>query len=222
MHTCPVDSLTPAKKGRKKLIVEPTETVPIPKKRAAPTDVEAPPKKKRGKKNVDPEVAQEVKEEPIKNKRVKKTPVGPAVTPPPVKEKKKRAPKVPVEPVGDTPKKKSRAKAAAKVEAPLIEDSEPAETPYPSPESESEGKKKQDHSSGQAPGFFTSYVQGVKEEQAQVEGQKRVPKKQVRIEAKEEAQERWKQPLVRSRVTQEVNDHMLRMYGMIFKGRQFK
>lgn len=71
----------------------------------------------------------------------------------------------------------------------------------------------------EAPTWFKSYVIGVKEEQAKASNDKR-PKKQVRLEAKEVAQQQWQQPQTRERVQNTVNNHMQKMYSMIFPNRR--
>ena len=199
----------------------------------------APPVKKTRKRKVAEvvEVA-EVTPEPVveKKKRTKKAPV---VEETPIVEKKKRTPKVKAEPI-EKKKRVRQSKALPMiVEEPAVEkkkrvkkpkvDVETELTPdaaqaYPSPTSSAE-KKRSRTKKEDVPEFFKSYVKGVKEEEAQQpqpDGQKRRPKKQVRIAAEKEAEELWQKPVIRARANLEVNNHMQRMYGMIFKGRQFK
>lgn len=69
------------------------------------------------------------------------------------------------------------------------------------------------------PQWFKKYVEGVKQEQTKLNGDKK-PVKQVRQEAGEEAETKWKDNHTRDRVTHEVDSHMNRMYGMIFGARR--
>jgi hypothetical protein len=68
------------------------------------------------------------------------------------------------------------------------------------------------------PAWFEKYVQGVKKEEAMVKTEK-VPAKKVKLDAQETAKERWDDGLTRDRVTNEVDNHMTRMYSMIFNKR---
>ena len=69
------------------------------------------------------------------------------------------------------------------------------------------------------PLWFKNYVIGVKEEQAKINNSK-IPKKQVRIEANDIAQKQWQQPVTRERVQNSVNNHMQKMYSMVFPNRK--
>ena len=65
------------------------------------------------------------------------------------------------------------------------------------------------------PAWFRKYVTGVKNEESQHRAPKK-PKKQVVKEANQVATEQWGNGLVRDRVRNEVDQHMSRMYQMIF------
>lgn len=82
-----------------------------------------------------------------------------------------------------------------------------------------ETKDEATQSEEEAPSWFKSYVIGVKEEQAKAANDKR-PKKQVRIEAQAVAQKQWQQPQTRERVQNTVNNHMQKMYSMVFPNRR--
>lgn len=82
-----------------------------------------------------------------------------------------------------------------------------------------ETKEETTQSEEEAPAWFKSYVIGVKEEQAKAANDKR-PKKQVRIEASAVAQKQWQQPQTRERVQNTVNNHMQKMYSMVFPNRR--
>jgi hypothetical protein len=101
-------------------------------------------------------------------------------------------------------KRKTKKRAAPKTEE-VIEKSEKIET----------GNQTEE----EAPTWFKSYVIGVKEEQAKANNDKR-PKKQVRIEAKEVAHQKWQQPQTRERVQNTVNNHMQSMYSKVFPNRR--
>jgi len=61
---------------------------------------------------------------------------------------------------------------------------------------------------------------GVKEEQARM-SVKKIPKKQVKFEADQEASEKWGEPVTRERVNRTVDNHMQSMYAMVFPNRKF-
>lgn len=65
------------------------------------------------------------------------------------------------------------------------------------------------------PAWFQKYVEGVKKEQSKHVDQK-VPQKQVKFEAQAAAKKSWDNGLTRDRVKNEVDQHMNRMYSMIF------
>lgn len=111
------------------------------------------------------------------------------------------------EPAKPKEKRQTKKRSAPKQEE-IVEKAEKIETNNYSKETEEE-----------APAWFKSYVVGVKEEQAKAGNDKR-PKKQVRIEAKEVAQQQWQQPQTRERVQNTVNNHMQKMYSMIFPKRR--
>ena len=70
------------------------------------------------------------------------------------------------------------------------------------------------------PKWFKSYIMGVKEEQARMSATK-IPKKQVRFEADQEANEKWCEPVTRERVNRTVDHHMQSLYSMVFPNRKF-
>jgi hypothetical protein len=70
------------------------------------------------------------------------------------------------------------------------------------------------------PKWFKSYIMGVKEEQARMSATK-IPKKQVRFEADQEANEKWCEPVTRERVNRSVDHHMQSLYSMVFPNRKF-
>jgi len=61
------------------------------------------------------------------------------------------------------------------------------------------------------PAWFQKYVQSVKKEEAMLKTEK-VPAKQIKQEAQEQAQKSWDNGLTRDRVTSELDNHMNRMY----------
>lgn len=69
------------------------------------------------------------------------------------------------------------------------------------------------------PAWFQKYVEGVKTEEAKIAN---VPKKQATEQARQVAQNAWDDGLTRDRVQHEVDNHMGRMYSMIFHNRKFK
>lgn len=68
------------------------------------------------------------------------------------------------------------------------------------------------------PGWFRKYIEGIRSEEIRMTREK-VPKRVIREEAQEAADEHWKEPLTRSRVNHEVDSHMTRLHSMIFGGR---
>lgn len=71
------------------------------------------------------------------------------------------------------------------------------------------------------PAWFAKYVEGVKQEEARVGGEKK-SKKVVAQEAKVHAGEAWNDGLTRNRIQTEVDNHQDRMFSMIFAGRRMK
>lgn len=69
-----------------------------------------------------------------------------------------------------------------------------------------------------APQWFNKYVESVQKEKQQL-SETKVPAKQLKIESQEVAKKRWEDGLTRDRVHDEMNNHMGRMYKMIFSGR---
>lgn len=70
-----------------------------------------------------------------------------------------------------------------------------------------------------APAWFEKFVENIQKEKNQFTETK-VTAKQVKADAIEVAKKRWEDGLVRDRVNDEMNNHMGRMYKMIFSGRQ--
>lgn len=68
------------------------------------------------------------------------------------------------------------------------------------------------------PVWFQKYVEGVKSEQVR-QSLEKVPKKKLIEESRIAAHQSWGNGLTRDRVRNEVDNHMGRMYSMIFSGR---
>ena len=81
-------------------------------------------------------------------------------------------------------------------------------------------KPKSPKADDEPPKWFKSYIMGVKEEQARMSTTK-IPKKQVRFEADQEANEKWCEPVTRERVNRSVDHHMQSLYSMVFPNRKF-
>jgi len=137
-----------------------------------------------------------------KKKYVAKKPKAPVpdVAPEPVPVETPVAVEEPQEP--QEPKKRKRAKKEV-VQL----------TPPPSPK-----KKKVFRDPTVPPLWFKKYMEGVSKEKAALKEEK-VPAKTVKKEAEEAAQKSWDDGLTRDRVTNEVDNHMNRMYSMIFSRR---
>lgn len=73
----------------------------------------------------------------------------------------------------------------------------------------------------QPPAWFKQYVAGVKKEESKVSNDKK-PQKQIQLEANQVAENQWKDGFTRDRVRNEVDNHMSRMYQMMFSGRRLK
>lgn len=71
------------------------------------------------------------------------------------------------------------------------------------------------------PVWFKQYVAGVKKEEAKVSKEKK-PQKQIAQEASQVAENQWNDGFTRDRVRSEVDNHMSRMYHMMFGGRRLK
>jgi putative alpha-1,2-mannosidase len=71
------------------------------------------------------------------------------------------------------------------------------------------------------PVWFKQYVAGVKKEEAKVSKEKK-PQRQIQEEAHQVAEHQWKDGFTRDRVRNEVDNHMSRMYHMMFGGRRLK
>jgi D-alanyl-D-alanine carboxypeptidase len=109
------------------------------------------------------------------------------------------APKV----VDETPVKKSRKRK------------QPPPTPAPSLDEQVDEAVEQVTQDQEPPAWFKKYVTGVKNEESHLRSPKK-PKRQVAKEATQMANEQWGKGLVRDRVRNEVDQHMSRMYQMIF------
>ena len=83
-----------------------------------------------------------------------------------------------------------------------------------------QSKKRIPKNNDDTPAWFKSYIMGVKEEQARM-SVKKIPKKQVKFEADQEASEKWGEPVTRERVNRTVDNHMQSMYAMVFPNRKF-
>ena len=175
--------------------------VQLPKKLETKVGKKVGKKVKAVKKVVEEEEEEEEEEEKVKpppKKRARKVPV-PELTP----ESSPEPAPVP---------KKKRVRKAAPVPEPT-----PETTPEPTPEPPKKRVRKQ-APKGEPPQWFQKYVEGVKKEEA-VQKVEKVPAKQVKIEAQQAAQKSWDDGLTRDRVSNEVDNHMNRMYGMIFAKR---
>lgn len=71
------------------------------------------------------------------------------------------------------------------------------------------------------PVWFKQYVAGVKKEEAKVSKDKK-PQRQIKQEAIDVAEHQWNDGFTRDRVRNEVDNHMSRMYQMMFSGRRLK
>ena len=69
------------------------------------------------------------------------------------------------------------------------------------------------------PAWFKKYVEGVKQEQSKL-GNEKKPQRVIKEEATTEAKAHWENGPTRNRVTHEVDNHMQRMYSMIFGNRR--
>tara|TARA_R110000868_G_scaffold1884_3_gene14923 strand:+ start:2821 stop:3369 length:549 start_codon:yes stop_codon:yes gene_type:complete len=65
------------------------------------------------------------------------------------------------------------------------------------------------------PVWFKKYIEGVQKEK-QIYAEKKIPQKQMKIEAEEVAKKSWENGLTRDRVKDELDNHMSRMHKMIF------
>jgi hypothetical protein len=94
----------------------------------------------------------------------------------------------------------------------------PKPKPEPIPESiEAEPKPKRAKKENEPPVWFKKYVEDVQKEKASIGGE--VSKKQeniIKTEALKVAKKSWQSGFTRDRVQGEVDNHMNRMYGMIF------
>jgi hypothetical protein len=127
--------------------------------------------------------------------------------------------------------KKPRKRKVLEIEAPPVEEIEvateevipkkkrtPKPKPEPIPESiEAEPKPKRAKKENEPPVWFKKYVEDVQKEKASIGGE--VSKKQeniIKTEALKVAKKSWQSGFTRDRVQGEVDNHMNRMYGMIF------
>lgn len=182
------------------------------------------------KKNKEPEVEQpkvEPKVEPKKRKPTKKQLAAEeekqiiqqleeavAAEEPP---KKKRAKKVEAEPVKLEPVKVEPVKVEPVKVEPVEEPIQPVkpkrvrkriQEPTPSIESQDEQPKpkKPRRDPNEAPQWFHKYIETVKKEEA-AQRQEKVPAKQIKSEAQEQAKKSWNDGFTRDRVTNEIDNH---------------
>ena len=76
-------------------------------------------------------------------------------------------------------------------------------------------KVKKIKDASEPPAWFNQYVATVKKEEASMKTEK-VSAKQMKEDVKEVANQKWNDGLTRDRVTNEVDNHMSRMYSQIF------
>lgn len=79
--------------------------------------------------------------------------------------------------------------------------------------------KKPKKSAEEPPAWFKKYIASVKTEESKLSNVKK-PKQEIMKEANEQADSQWKNGMVRDRVQNEVDNHMSRMYSMIFGARR--
>lgn len=122
-------------------------------------------------------------------------------------------------------KEKRRLKREAKKQESTPPASEPSESTEPALEIEEKPTKvrkvKMPRDESIPPAWFQKYVEGVKQEEAK-QATATIPKKQVAEQARQVAQSAWEDGLTRDRLQHEVDNHMGRMYSMIFHNRKFK
>jgi len=107
-------------------------------------------------------------------------------------------------------KRKAKKEAALTTPPPSVEESVDGETKAV----KQVRKRKRDDT--EPPAWFNKFVESAKMEESKVGGEKKAIK-QVKEEAKVAAKEQWQDGFTRDRVTNEVDSHMNRLYGMIFK-----
>lgn len=112
-------------------------------------------------------------------------------------------------------KKKARAekRKASKVEKEIDTAVEEALVKEPKPKKQRVQKPKRDESV--PPIWFERFVESAKMEESKIAADKK-PSKQVKEEAKAVAQAQWSDGYTRDRVNQQVDNHMSKLYGMIF------
>lgn len=69
------------------------------------------------------------------------------------------------------------------------------------------------------PPWFTKFVETVEKEKASIAGEV-VPKKELKENAKQIAQDQWADPGVRDRIHSEVDNHQARLFHQIFGGKR--
>ena len=79
-------------------------------------------------------------------------------------------------------------------------------------------KRRKEIDDNKPPHWFRKYIEGIRSEEVRMTREK-VPKRVIREEAQEAADEHWSEPLTRARVNHEVGSHMDRLHSMIFGGR---
>jgi len=179
--------------------------------------VQEKPKRVRKRKAVVEEVVEEVKEEvkeekltvPKKKKNVTKKAKAPVQDDTPEH--------IPVEAPVVVEEQKPKKKKVKK--EPVVEEKLSPEKEQVIPEEKLPPKKKRAFRDPSVPPlWFEKYIQAVKKEEALVK-QEKVPAKVVKKEATDVAQKSWEDGLTRDRVSNEVDNHMNRMYSMIFSRR---
>lgn len=217
----PVKKMTAAhKKLAAKTTREPepeTEQVEtVEKKKYQRKKVETPKKKVAAKKKKEETESEE--EEPPKKKAKKvvakkKKEESDSEEEPPKKKPKKQEPE-PESEEEEPPKKKKRVRQVTPETTP-----EPIAAPEPVKKKRKAAPKKV---VVEPPQWFQKYVEGVSKERA-VQKEEKIPAKQVKQEAQEQAKNAWNDGLTRDRVTNEVDNHSIfliylvsRMYAQIF------
>lgn len=199
-----MDLAKPIKKKSVKIAPqsEPSETVPKPAR------------KRKSKKDPEPEPQPETVSEPVKPKKPR-TEKQIAAT---ERMKAARAAKksVPTEPEPQLEsEEKPKRKRKLKLVVPEKEEPSKEELDQIVEEVLQPKKKRAKRDPAEAPIWFQKYLEGVKKEQAEASSTK-VPRKQIQEEAKQLADEKWKDGMVRDRVQNELDHHASRMYSMIF------
>ena len=127
-------------------------------------------------------------------------------------------------------KERRKQKKLEKLQQESEEQPEPAQKPIkapehvitPEPSLTEEPKKKKPRikrDPNDPPQWFTKFVETGKQE-LNLQAAEKKPKKIVREEAQVDAKQQWQDGFTRDRVTNEINNHVQRMYSMMFGGRK--